>query len=135
MSTAALPADTSAPLVLFCRSGRRASAAQAWLQTRGYTAVLNAGGPAGPQEQMSAFGHLVHNHKLGIFMQLFDGLDGGGSSTYTYVLGDEASREALVIDPVKEHAERDLKLIDEYYNENGLQDLLSNNGRAYDLNI
>ena len=28
-----------------------------------------------------------------------------------------------------------LKLIDEYYNEHGLQDLLSNKGRAYDLNI
>ncbi len=42
-----------------------------------------------------------------IFRQLFDPV----SSTYTYVLGDEKSREAVIIDPVRELVERDLDLL------------------------
>lgn len=38
-----------------------------------------------------------------VFRQLFDPV----SSTYTYLLGDPASGEAVVIDPVLEHAKRD----------------------------
>ena len=44
-----------------------------------------------------------------IFRQLFD----PQSSTYTYLLADEAAREALLIDPVFEQARRDAALIDE----------------------
>ena len=44
-----------------------------------------------------------------IFRQLFD----PQSSTYTYLLADPASREALMIDPVFEQARRDAALIDE----------------------
>ncbi len=44
-----------------------------------------------------------------IFRQLFD----HDTYTYTYLLGDEKSREAVIIDPVKEQMTRDLKLIDE----------------------
>ena len=44
-----------------------------------------------------------------IFQQLFD----SGSSTYTYLLADKISREAVLIDTVIEHVDRDLKLIDE----------------------
>lgn len=44
-----------------------------------------------------------------IFRQLFDRV----SCTYTYLLGDEASGEAVLIDPVREHLERDLGLIAE----------------------
>jgi len=44
-----------------------------------------------------------------IFRQLFD----PQSSTYTYLLADEATREALLIDPVFEQARRDAALIDE----------------------
>jgi glyoxylase-like metal-dependent hydrolase (beta-lactamase superfamily II) len=44
-----------------------------------------------------------------IFKQLFD----SNTSTYTYLLGDEKSKEAVIIDPVAEHVERDLKLIEE----------------------
>jgi sulfur dioxygenase len=44
-----------------------------------------------------------------IFRQLFDPL----SSTYTYLLADSATREALLIDPVFEHARRDGALIEE----------------------
>ena len=43
-------------------------------------------------------------------IQLFD----PASSTYTYVLFDQASREALIIDPVDEQIERDLAVLREY---------------------
>lgn len=44
-----------------------------------------------------------------LFRQLFD-LE---SSTYTYLLADEATREAVLIDPVKEQLERDITLLRE----------------------
>ena len=44
-----------------------------------------------------------------IFRQLFD----PQSSTYTYLLADQASREAVLIDPVFEQARRDAALIEE----------------------
>ncbi len=43
-------------------------------------------------------------------IQLFD----PASSTYTYVLFDEATREALIIDPVDEQLERDLGVLRQY---------------------
>ena len=44
-----------------------------------------------------------------IFRQLFDRV----SSTYTYLIADEKSKEAAIIDPVLEQVERDVQLIDE----------------------
>jgi glyoxylase-like metal-dependent hydrolase (beta-lactamase superfamily II) len=44
-----------------------------------------------------------------IFRQLFD----PQSSTYTYLLADPASREALLIDPVFEQVRRDAALVGE----------------------
>jgi len=44
-----------------------------------------------------------------IFRQLFD----PQSSTYTYLLGDRRSREAVIIDPVFEQAGRDIALVRE----------------------
>ena len=44
-----------------------------------------------------------------VFRQLFDPT----SSTYTYLLGCSATREALLIDPVFEQARRDAALIEE----------------------
>src|SRR6187551_3208630 len=44
-----------------------------------------------------------------IFRQLFD----PQSSTYSYLLADPHSREALLIDPVFDQARRDAALIDE----------------------
>ncbi|XP_072930435.1 persulfide dioxygenase ETHE1, mitochondrial [Epargyreus clarus] len=41
------------------------------------------------------------------FRQLFDTV----SSTYTYLLGDMKTRDAVLIDPVLEHAERDATLV------------------------
>lgn len=44
-----------------------------------------------------------------IFYQLFE----KESSTYTYLLGDQDTKEAVIIDPVRETMERDLKLLSE----------------------
>jgi len=44
-----------------------------------------------------------------IFRQLFD----PQSSTYTYLLAHNASREAVLIDPVFEQARRDAALVEE----------------------
>ena len=44
-----------------------------------------------------------------LFRQLFD----AASSTYTYLLADPASGEALLIDPVFEQSTRDLSLLRE----------------------
>lgn len=44
-----------------------------------------------------------------IFRQLFDPV----SSTYTYLLADAPSRQAVIVDPVREHAQRDLGLLAE----------------------
>jgi len=44
-----------------------------------------------------------------IFYQLFE----HESSTYTYLIGDRQTREAILIDPVIETIERDLKLLEE----------------------
>ena len=44
-----------------------------------------------------------------IFKQLFD----KESSTYTYLLADPQTKEAVLIDPVKENINRDLKLLKE----------------------
>jgi phage shock protein E len=41
---AAIAPDKDAPVVLYCRSGRRAAAAQDVLQELGYSQVINAGG-------------------------------------------------------------------------------------------
>ena len=44
-----------------------------------------------------------------IFRQLFD----KESSTYTYLLADNQSREAVIIDPVDETKDRDISIIEE----------------------
>ena len=43
------------------------------------------------------------------FRQLFD----PESSTYTYILGDAERREAVIVDPVRAHSERDLGVLAE----------------------
>jgi sulfur dioxygenase len=45
-----------------------------------------------------------------LFRQLFDT---SGSSTYTYLLCDEVSREGILIDPVLEMIDRDLSMVEE----------------------
>lgn len=44
-----------------------------------------------------------------IFRQLFD----QNTGTYTYILADADSKEAIIIDPVSEHTDRDLQVLSE----------------------
>lgn len=44
-----------------------------------------------------------------LFLKLFE----SSSSTYTYLLADPDSKDAVLIDPVLETVDRDIKLIDE----------------------
>lgn len=44
-----------------------------------------------------------------IFRQLFD----PATSTYTYLIGDPERREAVLVDPVREHVDRDARLVGE----------------------
>jgi sulfur dioxygenase len=50
---------------------------------------------------------LMNNNKHKSLIQLFD----GASSTYTYVVYDEPSSQAVVIDPVDTQLERDLSVL------------------------
>ena len=43
-------------------------------------------------------------------LQLFD----PASSSYTYVIFDEASRDAVIIDPVDQQVDRDLAVLSQY---------------------
>ena len=44
-----------------------------------------------------------------IFRQLFD----EKTWTYTYIIGDETTREAVIIDPVRDQVDRDMRLLSE----------------------
>lgn len=44
-----------------------------------------------------------------IFRQLFD----EKSSTYTYIIGDATTRQAVIIDPVRDQIDRDIRLLSE----------------------
>ena len=109
MNLGALPKDKTAPLILVCRTGNRAGKAAAFLITSGYTRVFNGGGPMGPIGSWGVLithcGELAYSFRGGL-RQLFDGAAplGGGSSTYTYILTDDATKEAIIIDPVLEQA-------------------------------
>lgn len=93
MPMAALPSDKTTPLLLHCRSGGRAAAAAQFLRANGFVNVSNGGGP-NVAEVWEAYGEMRHEHRLGGFAQMFDGEELGGSSTYTYLLWDEQSKEA-----------------------------------------
>jgi sulfur dioxygenase len=81
----------------WCRNG--------WVSVRGESAdlsVLHMRGLSG-EEQMAG------RNRDFILHQLFE----HESSTYTYLLGDRRTGEAILIDPVLETVDRDLKLVDE----------------------
>jgi len=104
--------DPSMSLIIFCRSGRRAARAAAFLRDSGYEHVLNGGGPAGPADlwnTLVAERGEVANRLVGLQQVLST----EGSSTCTYILTCAESKEAVIIDPVVEHIERDLAHVHE----------------------
>uniref|UniRef100_A0A7S4BKI1 persulfide dioxygenase n=1 Tax=Chrysotila carterae TaxID=13221 RepID=A0A7S4BKI1_CHRCT len=114
MPLSAFPEDKTATIVLHCNSGRRVNAAVPFLKEKGYINLLNAGGPA-ESEVFPVFGERIHKHDFETvsITQLFDGPkpQGGGSATYTYILADSKTKEAIIIDPVLEQVDRDLEVI------------------------
>lgn len=117
MPLGCLPEDKDAPLIVHCKAGARATKAVAFLQSVGYTKVLNAGGPKGPPALWStmceARGVNDHQFDSQILIQLFDPPPpaGAGSSTFTYILADPETKQAILIDPVLEQVERDLEAV------------------------
>mmetsp|Transcript_38113 Transcript_38113/g.81221 ORF Transcript_38113/g.81221 Transcript_38113/m.81221 type:complete len:350 (-) Transcript_38113:383-1432(-) len=111
--TALLP-EFTAPLIVHCKSGRRAAKAISYLSEKGYTNLLNGGGPA-DEETWAAFEGRVSTYDFGVgrqLLQLCDGQEGTGSSTLTYILSDAHSNEAMIIDPVLEQVDRDLAAVE-----------------------
>lgn len=96
------------PIVVFCRSGRRAGVAVTALEALGCTNVYNGGGLTDMIAAAVSSPAASSESKL-IFRQLFE----SESSTYTYLLACGDTREAILIDPVDLKVERDIKLIQE----------------------
>ena len=112
--------DLPRPTLVFCKSNRRASlivsAFRAITENRSLEETLAeaeekkfsfVGSPA----MMNWLTNVI-NHRSGyssgmIFQQLFE----PESSTYTYLLADEQSKEAILIDPVLETVDRDAQVI------------------------
>ncbi|XP_038850182.1 persulfide dioxygenase ETHE1, mitochondrial-like [Salvelinus namaycush] len=88
-----------------------------WLQTTGYSRKVPAHiGPGLRTSKQPLESVIIRPYcsrmELGkgpFFRQLFESV----SSTYTYLLADTESREAVLIDPVLETVDRDLKLVEE----------------------
>ena len=117
MPLGGLPEDKSKTMILTCKSGNRAGKAADYLNAQGYTSILNGGGPmASNLTSWQALGKAKgeQTYQLGLrggsFVQVFDDL--GGSSTLTYILADQATKEAVIIDPVVEMVDRDLKEVE-----------------------
>lgn len=107
------------PTAIFCKSGRRAGAVLA-----AYHGVRNRLTKE-QVHQFAADNHMTYTGSAGfvnwvdtvvdalaplnplIFRQLFE----SKSSTYTYLLADAVTKEAILIDPVVDTAERDAQLI------------------------
>jgi len=88
------------PLVVFCRSGKRAAVAVDVLEKLGCTKVFNG---LGLTDMIAA----VEPIKPLIFRQLFE----SESCTYTYLLACSETKEAILIDPVDLKVDRDLGLV------------------------
>lgn len=93
------------PRLVVLRGDLRDWCREGWVSVRGEQADLSAfrAGRVPEEDRMSS-----RNRDL-ILHQLFE----HESSTYTYLIGDRRTGEAVLIDPVLETVDRDLKLIDE----------------------
>ena len=92
-----LPSDKNASIVTFCHRGNRAHKAAGILKNMGFTNVVNGKNVA------YIMSSLCHDGNV-LIRQLYE----KESSTYSYILMDKATREAVLIDPVIETVERDI---------------------------
>ncbi|XP_028836316.1 persulfide dioxygenase ETHE1, mitochondrial [Denticeps clupeoides] len=72
-------------------------------------ALLEPGSPQAVGSVARSYCARMEQDRGLLFRQLFESV----SSTYTYLLADKESKEAVLIDPVLETVERDVKLIEE----------------------
>jgi sulfur dioxygenase len=143
-----LPSDIEAPLVVICKSGTRARwALEKTEELDKYNKVLccssaelreaisgegggdgGDGGGGGGQKSSATTRFIPRAHNLtnsgkSIFLQFQDPI----SSTFTYVLGDKETGDAVLIDPVLERLEHDLAKLKEL----GLSPLLAINTHCH----
>ncbi len=107
------------PVAVYCRSGRRSGAAAQLLLEAGFASVSDLGGLS-DASQVAEFatqifyepfprGPALTDELPMQVRQLFD----QDTFTFTYLLIDDATREAVMIDPVREQLERDIRLLSE----------------------
>ncbi|GMH34157.1 hypothetical protein BSKO_01991 [Bryopsis sp. KO-2023] len=111
--------DLPRPTMIQCGSGARASAIflMHWAESLGVSAdkgvllgqLLGLSCMNKPPLLKWANGFLCPGTDRLAFRQLFD----SESSTYTYILGDRDTSEAIIIDPVLEQVEREVQLLQE----------------------
>jgi len=120
LPTKMLPEDKNKPIVIHCKGGTRARMAMNKVSAlSGYTRLHCCG--LSEMKELSVKSPetniVYHENKLkthngtGIFLQFFDNI--GGSSTFTYLIGDTETKECILIDPVLECMDRDLQKIQE----------------------
>jgi sulfur dioxygenase len=95
-----LPSDKNAAIVTYCYRGRRAQFAANKLKAMGYTNVTNG-------ENVAYIMSSLRQDNNVLIRQLYE----KESSTYSYIVMDKASREAVLIDPVVETVERDMEVL------------------------
>lgn len=95
-----LPADKSKSVIVHCYRGNRAGVVAEALKNDGYTNVANGKNVAYILSAVRQDGNVL-------VRQLFE----KESSTYTYLLMDRTTREAVLIDPVIETVERDIQVL------------------------
>ncbi len=106
--------DKQDPIMLYCHLGGRADAALKVLSSLGFSDVISIGGMEfyqnchsfNAQPQTNSLSTLPRSTTMKL-EQLFDAATG----TYSYLLWDEKTRQAALIDSVLEQFERDTKLI------------------------
>ena len=114
-------AASSKPLVIQCSTATRAGIplilAKARAEKLGAASALQAAAAMDPPLKFTARPELCAGvakalapRKPTVFRQLFDT---SGSSTYTYLIADGEGGDAILIDPVLEMVDRDLKLCEE----------------------
>ena len=95
-----LPADKSQSVIVHCYRGNRAGVVAEALEKDGYTNVVNGKNVAYILSAVRPDGNVL-------VRQLFE----KESSTYTYLVMDRTTREAVLIDPVIETVERDIQVM------------------------
>lgn len=95
-----LPVDKETNIIVHCYRGRRAEKVCKTLSAMGYTNLTNGKNAAYILSAITTDGNVM-------IRQLFD----RESCTYTYLLMDKASHDAVLIDPVLELVERDMAVV------------------------